>query len=165
MAEVGIVVRLIFLAVLGLWLAKPARGAESDIYCLTGTSSTGAPAWAPASSGKPCPVTATTNVTPTTYAGTINLAAATSTSLTSGNVTMQLGSLPAAGSFTKLTIIAPGPCLFTLNLNGSAITAATQGIQIGTGTNVGADTLNLTGLANAPTLWSSAGCTAIQFNN
>lgn len=108
---------------------------------------------------------AQTTLTPTTYQGVITLTAATSTALTAGNVTMILGSLPAAGAFAKLVLIAPTSCTFTVNLAGTAISGATQGTQIGAGALIGSDTFNISGLANAPTLYSVAGCTAIQFNN
>ena|ERR1039458_8312160 len=105
---------------------------------------------------------------PTTYQGILNLSATTSTQLIAANVTMTFGALPDPGAFAKLTIIAPGSsCSFTVNWGGGTATA-TSGEQFGAGTNVGSDTKNLTGLANAPTLYSTAGCAPpnlIQFSN
>jgi hypothetical protein len=105
----------------------------------------------------------------TTYSGTISLTAATSTPLTAANVTMSPGSpaLPPPGGFGKLTIIAPGSgCQFTVNWQGGAATA-TSGEQFG-GTNLSSDTVDLTGQANAPSLFSTAGCSSpnvVQFRN
>jgi hypothetical protein len=49
---------LAWLLVAGLvGLAGAARAAESDVYCQTGTSSTGSPIFQPASQTNPCPVT------------------------------------------------------------------------------------------------------------
>lgn len=105
----------------------------------------------------------------TTYQGTMALTAATSTTLTSGNVTMGPNSaaLPAAGSFARLVIIAPAGCTFNVLWQGGTATA-TNGEQMGSGTNVSSDTVNLTGNANAPTLYSTAGCASpnlVQFHN
>ena len=51
---------VLLLAVLAPW---QAMASEADVYCLTGTSSTGAPAWAPASARQPCPIGGTVTVT------------------------------------------------------------------------------------------------------
>lgn len=105
----------------------------------------------------------------TTYQGTMTLSAATSTSLIAANVTMAPNSaaLPAAGAFARLVIIAPGTgCAFTINWHGGTATA-TSGEQFG-GANLSSDTVNLTGQANAPTLFSTAGCPSpslVQFHN
>jgi hypothetical protein len=111
--------------------------------------------------------TVTTVPTPMTYQGTMTLAAATSTALIAANVTMTFGTLPAPGAFVKLVLIAPQGCTFTVNWDGGSATA-TSGEQMGVGTNVGTDTVYLTGLANAPTLFSTAGCATpnlVQFHN
>lgn len=160
----------ILLTTVMLCLALPAAAVQYDpatgqqiIQCPDcSASSTGGATSANQTNGNQV---SQTTLTPTAFQGIITLAATTSTTLTSGNVTMQLGSIPAAGAFVKLILIAPASCTFTVNLAGTAITGVTQGTQIGAGTNVGTDTFNLSGLANAPTLYSAAGCTAIQFNN
>ena len=58
-------------AVLALWFAAPARAAESDLYCATGTPGPGY--FQPASAANPCPTGAAqpANVTPTNCSGTI----------------------------------------------------------------------------------------------
>ena len=102
-----------------------------------------------------------------TYQGTMALTANTSTGLLTANVTMTFGTLPAAGAFAKLVVIAPQGCAFTVNWNGGSATA-TSGEQMGVGSNVISDTVNLTGLSNAPTLFSTAGCASpnlVQFHN
>ena len=83
------------------------------------------------------------------------VAAATSTQLIAANVTMTFGTLPAAGALKNLTIIAPQGCVFTVNWGGSGAATATSGELMGSGTNVGSDTINLAGNANAPTLFSN----------
>jgi hypothetical protein len=101
----------------------------------------------------------------TTYQGTMVLAANTSTPLTSGNVTLAPNSaaLPAAGSFGRLVVIAASGSSFTVNWFGGTATA-TSGEPMGAGTNIGTDTVNLTGNANAPTFFSTAGAT-LYFRN
>lgn len=60
--------------------AHGARAADAQLYCLTGTSSTGAPLWQPVSPSAPCPVTATVSasvavapLTSTNLSGTISV--------------------------------------------------------------------------------------------
>jgi hypothetical protein len=50
-----------WLLVVGLALITPrwAEAAEADLWCLTGTSSTGAPIFLPASATNPCPINVT----------------------------------------------------------------------------------------------------------
>ena len=106
------------------------------------------------------------NSSVTTFQGVMTLTAATSTALTSGNVTLSPNSaaLPAAGSFARLVLLIPSSCSVTVNWLGGTATA-TSGEQMGSGTNVGTETVNLAGNSNAPTLFSTAGCTNIQFRN
>jgi len=105
----------------------------------------------------------------TTYQGTIILPAGQSTPLTAANVTMSPGSgaLPQPGSFGRLTFIAPGSgCQFTVNWGGG-IATATSGEQFG-GSNISSDTVDLTGQLNAPTVFSTSGCSSpnlVQFRN
>jgi len=114
----------------------------------------------PGSGGFPTTPAATTPAI--TFQGRITLTAATNTTLTNANVTMDLGSLPTAGAFKNLTLIPPTSCTVNVRFDGTAATATT-GEQMGSGTNVGTDTWNLTGQTNAPTLYSTAGCTNIVF--
>lgn len=112
-------------------------------------------------------ISGTVTTTPMTYQGTMALTANTSTGLLTANVTMTFGTLPAAGAFAKLVVIAPQGCAFTVNWDGGSATA-TSGEQMGVGSNVISDTVNLTGLSNAPTLFSTAGCASpnlVQFHN
>jgi len=52
-----------------LLLPAAAGATEADLYCLTGTSATGVPAFAPASSTHPCPVSASVTAPTTPAAG------------------------------------------------------------------------------------------------
>jgi hypothetical protein len=126
--------------------------------------------WVPVSGTNPLPVTsgggsAPVNVTPapTTYQGTMTLGSASSTSLIAANVTMNNSTvLPAAGSFAKLTIINVGTtngafiCWF-----GGTCSATAGGELLAAGAS---DTVNLTGAANAPTMFSTSG-TNLSFRN
>lgn len=72
-----------------LW-HSPARAAtEADIYCLTGTSSTGAPLWLPASTATPCPIGGASvyppGATPITASATGTTTATTATLAASAN--------------------------------------------------------------------------------
>lgn len=100
----------------------------------------------------------------TTYSGRMTLTAATSTGLIAANVTMDTNSaaLPAAGSFARLVIIVMTGTANVCWFGGTA--SASLGEAMGDGTNVGTDMVNLTGAANAPTLFSTAGAT-IYFRN
>jgi hypothetical protein len=99
----------------------------------------------------------------TTYQGTLALTAATSTALTSGNVTMAPNSaaLPAAGSFLKLVVIVSGTNpVYVCWFGGTC--SATSGSEL---LAVGAiDAPNLAGSANAPSFFSTAGST-VSFRN
>jgi hypothetical protein len=167
----NILILILFL----LLLPVTAMATEADVYCLTGTTSTGAPNWQPASTTNPCPMGGSGGggaviviQPPMTYQGTMALTANTSTAMTSANVTMTFGVLPSPGAFGYLTIISPGSsCNFTVNWDGGSATAV-SGEQFGPGTMVGSDKENLTGLSNAPTLFSTSGCVSpnlIQFHN
>lgn len=137
--------------------AAPTPGpfTSTITFCWNGVTGAGSEivACEPAGAGKPI-----------TYQGNITLAAATSTGLIAANVTMSPNSaaLPAPGAFKLVTFIIPAACAVTPNYFGGTATA-TSGTPMGSGTNVGFDTVNLTGVAAAPTLFSTAGCTNISF--
>ena len=104
--------------------------------------------------------TLTVNVPATTYQGTIALSAATSTTLTSGNVTMASStSLPS--TFQRLTLVNVGSnggyvCWF-----GGAASASSGCELIAAGAS---DTVNLAGFGTPPTLFSTSG-TTFSFRN
>lgn len=106
----------------------------------------------------PCP-------SDTKFSGTIILAAATSTSLIAANVTMDPNSavLPLPGFFKRLTIIAPTNGTANICWFGGTCSASV-GEAIGSGTNIGTDTINLMGNTNAPTFFSTSGVT-LTFRN
>jgi len=106
------------------------------------------------------------NSVTTTFSGTLVLGAATSTPLTAASsptMSPNSATLPLPGFFQRLVIIPPASCAVTVNWFGGTATA-TSGEPIGSGTNVGTDTVNLSGLPNAPTLFSTVGCT-VFFRN
>lgn len=95
-----------------------------------------------------------------TYQGTATLTAATSTALTSGNVVMTSGTLPAAGSFAFIFAhnIGANPAQFCPLSNTCS---ATTGDLLPAG---GARWLPVTGSAAAPSFYSTLG-TTISFDN
>jgi hypothetical protein len=106
----------------------------------------------------------------TTFSGNIVVGAATSTSLIAANVTLDpnSGALPKPGNFSRLVIIPPASCVVNICWFGGTC-SATAGEPMGSGTNVGTDTVNvattpLGGTPAAPTLYSTAGCT-VYFRN
>jgi hypothetical protein len=151
------------LCVLALVVLATAAKAQQTTYICIGPASSPCSLLGPSN---PLPITGTTTPAATTpaitFQGRITLTAATNTTLTNANVTMDLGSLPTAGAFKNLTLIPPTSCTVNVRFDGTAATATT-GEQMGSGTNVGTDTWNLTGQTNAPTLYSTAGCTNIVF--
>lgn len=100
----------------GLFLAAGAHATEADLYCVTGTTSTGALIWTPASGSNPCPTggsaTSPTFVSPAPVTVTdapVALTAATSNALVApGNYKyvcfMNIG---ATNPFTFVAGIAP----------------------------------------------------------
>ena len=116
--------------------------------------------------GTPMQITGTVSSTPsvTTYSGTMTLSAASSTGLIAANVTMAPNSaaIPAAGAFAKLTVINTGAtngayvCWF-----GGTCSATAGGELLAAGAS---DTVNFTGTAAAPTLYSTSG-TTLAFHN
>lgn len=112
------------------------------------------------SSANPFPVVSG----PASYNGTMTLAAATSTSLIAANVTMSNSTvLPLAGSFTNLRITNIGStnAVYVCWFGGTC--SATAGGEL-LAPNGGSDMLNLTGNANAPTVYSVSG-TNLTFHN
>lgn len=96
----------------------------------------------------------------TTYQGTIGLSAATSTTLTSGNVSMASGTvLPA--TFQKLTLINVGANLGFVCWFGGTASASAGCEPIAAGAS---DTVYLNDFATPPTLFSTAG-TTFSFRN
>lgn len=145
------ILRTLFLAAIFAlsYLATPkiAVAAEADCFVLPSNTVSA-----------PCP-------SDTKFSGTIILPANTSTSLISANVTMDPNSavLPTAGNFKRLTIIAPTTGTANICWFGGTCSASV-GEAIGSGTNIGTDTINLMGNTNAPTLFSTAGVT-LTFRN
>ena len=81
--------RLVLLA--GLLLgAAPAFAQNANLNCLTGTGPSGGPAWAPASSSNPCPVTGTFTGTVTAIVNKASTIAALTTSGTANTFTVAL---------------------------------------------------------------------------
>ena len=93
-------------------LAPRAHAQNVNMNCLTGTSSTGNPTWAPASSSNPCPVAIYQGAGGVAY-GSVDTASAGTTS----------GTLFTAGQFTKFlqicTQIGSTANVF-LNVHGGA---------------------------------------------
>lgn len=110
--------------------------------------------------GSPVPCPADTK-----FSGTIVIPAATSTSLIAANVTMDPNSaaLPVPGAFTRLTVLAPAAGTVNICWLGGTCSASV-GEVMGVGSNVGTDTVNLTGGQAAPTFYSTAGIT-LSFRN
>ena len=103
--------------------------------------------------------------TVTNFSGHIALTAATSTALTSGNVTMDTNSagLPSAGAFQRLQVVAPSGGTVNVCWFGGTC-SATTGEALGAGTYLSGDSANLTGQAAAPTMYSTVGAT-VYFRN
>lgn len=74
--------RIIALALLGLLVSPAALAQNVNVNCLTGTSSTGAPLWQPASAANPCPTTAT--ISGSVTANSSATASANPTTVTAG---------------------------------------------------------------------------------
>ena len=96
-----------------------------------------------------------------TYQGTMTLGAATSTTLTSGNVTMNAGGGALPTTFQKITIINTGTNAATVCWFGGTCSAALGSETLAAGAT---DTVNLNGFATAPTLFSTLG-TTLSFRN
>lgn len=134
---------LVLLAVTGTAQAQPAPGGCTD-------------------SVRPC--YAVTTPSATTYNGTMTLAAATSTALIAANVTMNNSTaLPLAGAFGNLRITNVGTTngVYVCWFGGTC--SATAGGEL-LNPNGGSDMMNLTGAANAPTVYSTSG-TSLTFHN
>jgi hypothetical protein len=153
------------LVALGASNAAKAQGVQ--LYCYTRTTPTGGLTWAPASAANPCPMTGSgpggaTTTTPTvsTFQGTMTLTAATSTTLTSGNVTMA-SSTVLPSTFQNLFVLNTGTNpVFVCWFGGTA--SATSGCE--TIVAGASDTRNLGNFATPPTLFSTAG-TTLAFGN
>lgn len=131
-----------------------ALGTTTDALCATPASATActliAIAKATLNAGNPV----------TTYQGTIALTAATSTTLTSGNVTMA-SSTVLPGTFQKLTLINVGSNAGNVCWFGGTASASAGCELLAPGAS---DTLFLNGFATPPTLFSTAG-TTFSFRN
>lgn len=105
----------------------------------------------------------------TTFSGSIVVPGGISVSLLAsgggGTVTMDpnSGALPGPTGFGRLLIIPPASGTINVCWLGG-VCSASVGEAMGNGTNVGTDTMNLTGNAAAPTLFSTAGAT-VYFRN
>ena len=98
----------------------------------------------------------------TSYQGTMTLSAATSTSLIAANVTMNNSTvLPLAGAFGNVSIVNNGTNSLIVCWFGGTCSAAAGGETLLAGAG---DNKNLTGAANAPTLYSASG-TTLSFSN
>lgn len=82
-----------------LW-QSPARAQTSNIYCLTGTGSTGFPIWLPDSATNPCPVT-----------GSLGPSGVTGTNLS--------GTITTGGTFQSLQVATAGRKGCTVQNNGT----------------------------------------------
>lgn len=103
-------IRLIaVLALLFLPLAAKAQQGAS-IYCLTGTSSTGAPLWQPDSTANPCPVTGT--VTGTVTAAPVPVTSSASAAVETSHV---ISAVPATMHGILITTGATAGFLLLLN--------------------------------------------------
>jgi hypothetical protein len=97
----------------------------------------------------------------TTYEGTLTLAGATSTALTSGNVTLAPNSAALPSTFVKLTLINIGANPGFVCWFGGAASASSGCEMLAAGAS---DTVNLGGFATPPALFSTAG-TTFSFRN
>lgn len=99
----------------------------------------------------------------TTYQGTLNVPAATSTALVAGiNVVMASSTvLPAPGAFVRLSIINVGSNAVYVCWFGGAASASSGCELLAAGAG---DTKNIAGAAAAPTFFSPSGAT-LSFSN
>ncbi len=103
-----------------------------------------------------------TNLLPvSTFQGTMTLSSATSTTLTTGNVTMNAGGVSLPPTFQKLTIINTGSNPLTICWFGGTCSAVLGSETLPAGAS---DTVNLNGFQTAPTLFSTLG-TTVAFRN
>jgi hypothetical protein len=133
---------------------KKLLGAAAIIVLLGGTSWAAGPNVPPSANSTP----------PLIYQGTMTLGAASSTQLIAANATMATNSaaLPAAGAFAKLTVINTGAtnAVYVCWFGGTAST--TSGCEpLAPGAS---DTVNIAGVAAAPTFYSTSG-TTLAFHN
>jgi len=92
----------------------------------------------------------------TTYQGTMTLAAATSTTLITANVTISAGSIPAAGAFARLFALNTGMNPTYVCWLANTCSATSGGELLAAGAS---DTKNITGSAAVPSFYSPLGTT------
>jgi hypothetical protein len=142
----------------GLLLPGVAIAAEADVYCLTGTSSTGNQTFAPASAAQPCPVSGSITVAPavSTYQGTLSVTASAAIStLTLSNST----TFPTA--IGKMVIINAGANTAYICWFGGTCSATGGSEPLAAGAS---DTIYLGAATTSPTAFSTSGTTLAIHN-
>lgn len=138
-------------------VAGNARAADMNVWCLTGTGSTGGPIWQPASAANPCPVSATVTAS---IGGFTAASTGSPISVTTSNST---GTLPAGvevvaanvgttnGAYCALGATATTSSQYIAPNGGWFAFAVGASTQLTCVTSTSTTTVNTTGGAGLPT--------------